>query len=157
VLSPDQQERRAAMAVAQFLFKQLIVPKVYLHAAWPRRTAEVDVLAIDRAGTGDVHVVEVKFSIRDATVAIEQLVRVPGHFKYLAVVGSGNFRISEGVLYSPDGVGRVGVIRLDDAQQNLTALLTVRPERFRMDPSYVAAADKFVRGHKADLEIRSAP
>ena len=156
VLSPEQSERRAAMAVAELLFRQLIVPKVYLDAAWPRRSREVDVLAIDRAGTGDIHVAEVKFGIRDASLAIDQLMRVPAHFKYLGIIGSGNYRVSEALLYSPDGVGRVGVVQISEGNdRNLHAIEMVSPERFRLDPAYVLDADRFVKSHRPDLEVRS--
>lgn len=156
VLSLEQSEGRAAMVVAELLFRQLIVPKVYLHAAWPRRTREVDVLAIDRAGTGDIHVAEVRFGMHNASVAIEQLMHTPAHFKYLAIVGSGNYRVSEALLYSPDGFGRVGVIQISEGKDhNLHAVEMVAPERFRLGPAYIRGADRFVSSHRPDLEIRS--
>src|ERR1700687_1182099 len=63
-LSPEQQEARAKNAVADFLFRQLIVPKVFFDAPWPNRSSRVDVLAVDRSGTGEIHVVEVKVGTR---------------------------------------------------------------------------------------------
>src|ERR1700723_1836751 len=60
VLSSEQEQGRAKNAVADLLSRQLIVPKVFFDAHWPSRKSRVDVLAVDRSGSGEVHVVEVK-------------------------------------------------------------------------------------------------
>jgi hypothetical protein len=52
-------EGRGKNAVAQLFSKKLIVPKIYFDARWPNRMTHVDVLAVDRSGAGDVHVVEI--------------------------------------------------------------------------------------------------
>src|SRR5277367_627943 len=50
-----QELGRAKNALQDFLIRKLVVPKVYLDAEWSG--TQVDVLAIDRAGVGDVHAV----------------------------------------------------------------------------------------------------
>lgn len=47
---------RAKNAVQEFLRSKLLVPKIYLDADW--NGVPMDVLAIDRAGVGDVHAVK---------------------------------------------------------------------------------------------------
>ena len=51
-------EHRGREAVADCLIRDLMVPNIYFDANWPNAQLQADVLAIDRAGTGDVHVVQ---------------------------------------------------------------------------------------------------
>ncbi len=44
-------------AVARLFIRTLTVPQIFFEAAWPDSDTHVDVLAIDRAGSGDLHVV----------------------------------------------------------------------------------------------------
>src|SRR6266702_1807599 len=53
-------EHRGREAVAECLIRDLMVPHIYFDVEWPDSQLHVDVLAIDRAGSGDVHVVEIK-------------------------------------------------------------------------------------------------
>lgn len=158
VLTSGQQEARAKTAVANFLFRHLIVPKVFFDASWPDRTHRVDVMAVDRSGSGEIHAVEVKVgtsALRDIESAIVKLRRVPAHFKYLAVFEAKNYQVNDRALYAPDGMGRVGVIQVrEDSAGNLSAEFQVRPERFRLDSSIFKAVDRFTAKHPADLEIR---
>ena len=159
VLSPEQQESRAKSAVAEFLSRQLIVPKVFFNAHWPDRRSEVDVMAVDRSGTGEVHVVEVKVGTSALAPAnlgnvIAILMRVPAHFKYLALFGSQNYRPAQHVLYAPDGMGRVGVILVkENTSGDLFCEFYVRPERFRFDATY-KSVDRFTATRPADIEVR---
>jgi hypothetical protein len=157
VLSSEQQEARAKNVVADFLFRQLIVPKVFFDAAWPNRSRRVDVLAIDRSGTGEIHVVEIKVGtgLKDLNMAITQLEEIPAHFKYVALFENRNFRPDSRALYADDGMGRIGVIQVrEDAAGNLSAEYSVRPERFRLDSSIFKAVDRFTASRQPNLEIR---
>jgi hypothetical protein len=155
VLSEEQQRSRVKNAVAGFLFGALIVPKIFFDARWPPRKGRVDVLAVDRAGAGEIHIVEVKVGAGDLPNAVRSIAGIPAHFKYLALFGNGSYYPSNESLYAPDGMGRVGVIRVrETASGDLQAEFHVRPERFRLDSSYFRQIDKFTAARPADMEIR---
>ena len=157
ILSAQQQESRTKNAVADFLFRQLIVPKVFVDARWPNEHSRIDVLAVDRSGAGEVHVVEVKVGTKALATAggiVADLMQVPAHFKYLAIFENNNYVPDESSLYALDGMGRIGVIQVkEDDGGDLAAELSVRPERFRFDASF-KLVDKFTASHPAYIEIR---
>jgi hypothetical protein len=155
VLNHEQQHARVKNAVARFLFGALIVPKIFFDARWPSRKSEVDVLAVDRAGAGEIHIVEVKVGSSDLRDAVRSITAIPAHFKYLALFGNGSYHPSDRSLYAPDGMGRVGVIQVrENRADDLSAEFIVRPERFRLDASYFRQIDKFTAARPADMEIR---
>src|ERR1035437_4030825 len=61
-LTVRQRKGRAVNAVAELLEKKLLVPNIYLEPRSPYITA--DVLAVDRAGSGDLHAVEIRIDIQ---------------------------------------------------------------------------------------------
>ncbi|MGA2391231.1 MAG: hypothetical protein ABSF97_19890 [Candidatus Sulfotelmatobacter sp.] len=155
VLSEAQQHSRVKNAVAHFLFGALIVPKIFFDAEWPSRKSGVDILAVDRAGAGEIHIVEVKLGSSDLPNCVRSIARIPAHFKYLALFGNGSYHPSDRSLYAPDGMGRVGVIQVrENRADELRAEFVVRPERFRLDSSYFKQIDKFTSARPADMEIR---
>src|SRR5271169_5976479 len=92
----EQLELRARNAVAELLIRNLVVPKIFFEAPWTRQ-AVPDVLAIDRGGTGDVHVVEIKAGVIAAKSVLPQLLHVPANFRWIAVLtklGERSYRIS---------------------------------------------------------------
>ena len=157
VLSPLQQEARAKTAVAELLFRELIVPKVFVDAPWPGTRTVVDVMAIERSGTGDVHIAEVNVGAMPLAAVDklkDALLRIPAHFKYLAVFDNRSYLPDARWLYAPDGMGRIGVIQVkEDSADNLTAEFCVRPERFKFDASF-KLVDRFTATHPAYIEIR---
>ena len=156
MLSEEQQRSRVKNAVARFLFGALIVPKIFFDASWPpRKGRRVDVLAVDRAGAGEIHIAEVKVGSSDLAEPIRRLAEIPAHFKYLALFNNGSYSPSDRSLYAPDGMGRVGVIQVrENRADELRAEFVVRPERFRLDSSYFKHIDKFTAARPADMEIR---
>ena len=156
-LSPQQQESRAKTAVAELLFHDLIVPKVFVDAPWPVTRSAVDVMAVERSGAGDVHAVEVKVgSLGPGIVgkAVADLMRVPAHFKYLAIFDNKNYLPDERSLYANDGMGRIGVIQVkENSSGDLSAEVRIRPERFKFDASF-KQVDRFTARHPAYIEIR---
>lgn len=157
VLSPEQQQGRAKNAIADLLSEQLVVPKVFFDAHWPSRRSRVDVLAVDRSGSGEVHAAEVRRG-RDLkpTEVIERLMQVPAHFKYLALFDNPkNSRPHSDMLYSQDGIGRIGIIEVtEDPTGNLDARISVQPERFKLDSSVYKMVDRFTASYPANLEVR---
>ncbi len=87
---------RAKNAVQDYLIHKLLFPKVYLDAEFNGK--KVDVLAIDREGTGDVHAVYIVYQGTDVDNALETVVansiappppaRILPHFLYAAVVNN---------------------------------------------------------------------
>jgi hypothetical protein len=130
-------EQRAREAVAQCLIRQLIVPKVYFDVAWPDPTRHVDLLAIDRAGTGDVHAVEIKYHAQVGLDTVVALLEVPAQFRWIAYFRESATPETESALtskeplYPSKGMGRVGVIELvRQPNDDLVANVRVRAERF---------------------------
>ena len=155
VLTESQREARGKNAVAALLARRLIVPKIFFDAHWPGRTSQVGVLAVDRAGAGDIHVVEVTVGVRAAAEAVTQLIHLPAHYKYVAIVDPGSYSLQERTLYSEDGLGRIGVILFDEkAHDELQARIEIAPERFRVGPSVIKQIDRFTAKEHADIEIR---
>jgi hypothetical protein len=155
-LNDAQMTARGKNAVAEFLARKLIVPKVFFDAAWPSRKSLVDVLAVDRAGAGDVHVAHVTIGNRLLADAVDLLKSQPGHYKYLALIGvRGNYRPTEGSLYAPDGQGRVGVLLVEELNENRLVAREIMPaERFRVLPEFIKQLDKFTARQPADIEVR---
>jgi hypothetical protein len=167
---------RAKNSVQSFLIRKLLVPKVYLDENLGGESA--DVLAVDRAGIGDVHAVRLvpwEPSQRDdhgwsvylqkrVTKEIEAFIDFPGHFKYLAIVcsqpGKQPWLPSEGMknqALAADGVGRIGFLYLNASEEEPEVKILLKAERFRSSKELVAMADRFVADHNANWEVRDEP
>ena len=168
---------RAKNALQDYLIRKLLVPKVYLDADW--NGEKVDVLAIDRAGVGDVHAVQMvppqgRFIEDGAMVLIARMVfdsvkglkSLPSHFRYVAVISGDpdnrRFNPSDPIMqesFAEDGVGRVGILYVDlsedDPKFQIRAVL--KPERFRSSKEIIELADRYVSEHTANWEIRDDP
>lgn len=163
-LSPGILEGRGKNAVARLFSEKLIVPKIFFDARWPGRTTHVDVLAVDRSGAGDVHVVEIKMSKHPLATTIRNLIRIPAQYKYLAFFSLSDEQETlfaadsepDRRLYAPDGLGRIGAICLyqGDPGEALTAEIEVEPERFQVPPSLYEEIDRYVDKHTPDIAIR---
>ena len=153
-LNRQQQEGRARNAVADLLQRRLIVPKIYFEAIWPQTGNRADVLAIDRAGAGEMHWVEVKTSLDVALQSLPILKSLPAHFKYLAVPEE--LQLAPGPdWYALDGMGRVGLITFRElGSEEMVAEFKLRPERFRQKPEIFDQIDAFTAKHRPDWEIR---
>jgi hypothetical protein len=169
---------RAKNAVQEYLIRKLLVPKIYLDAQWGG--GRVDVLAVDRAGVGDVHAVEIKSYLSQpfhgyAEIPDEQTIKtldgIRAHYKYIALAtyspdfrsDSWNFRRSDpsvdvGIrLLASDRVGRIGLLIVDLTDSNVLVDEKLRPERFRSSKEVIDLADRFVAGHTANWEVRDEP
>ena len=180
----QQQKGRALNAVAELLRKKLSVPNIYLNP--PSSIIAVDVLAVDGAGSGDLHGVLIKLEkdfkrepgspkefdrqtkewrahFRKKVKDIhDELLAMPAHFRYLALPqGSWDDVAGElgPVLYSPDGIGRIGIINLVDRGEEppLAELSSITPERFRLDATSLSRIEKRLISNskvRPDIEVR---
>ena len=176
-----QQKGRAVNAVAEVLRKKLLVPSIYLEPHSPYIAA--DVLAVDRAGSGDLHAVEIKLRvgddfrrpedldqmigawmqyIREATKKTRgHLMSLPAHYRYLALPHDSLSLLVGEIgphLYSPDGIGRIGIIAITDrGEEPPTAEISIAPERFRVDAVKLSKIEKNLIDNKKvrpDIEVR---
>jgi hypothetical protein len=172
---------RAKNAIQDYLIRKLVVPKIYLDANW--NGTQVDVLAIDRAGVGDVHAVRIAHqgevdSIEEVTMRnvlgaiaasgqvydseIESM-SLQSHYRYVAVVSENpdarKFKPTEVTIkqtLADDGVGRVGILYVDLCEDDpkLQVRVILKAERFRSSKEIVELADRYVAEHTANWEIR---
>jgi hypothetical protein len=65
-------------------------------------------------------------------------------------------QIAESRLYASDGIGRVGIITIDERleDKSLHARLLIAPERFRLEKKYWKEVDSFLASSAPDVEIR---
>jgi hypothetical protein len=161
-------EERCWEPVAHCLMRALMLPKVYFGRVWPppkdTRTARVDVVAVDRDGTGDVHVVEVKRSLRVAlSDGVKAIRDVPAQYRWVAYQGEGLLppddeaelaMLSEEPLLPETGMGRIGVIEVVRMSGgDLGANIRLKAERFQ--PGDIdALVQEFQRREKPDIEFK---
>jgi hypothetical protein len=156
---------RGKNAIAQLFSNKLIVPKIFFDARWPNRTVHVDVLAVDRSGAGDVHVVEIAMDKHDLATKIRKLIRVPAQFKYLAYFSLSDEQETlftsdsepDRRLYATDGLGRISTICLyqGDPGDALMAEIMIEPERFRVPGDLNQEIDRYLDRHTPDIAIRA--
>jgi hypothetical protein len=162
---------RAKNAVQDYLIHKLLYPKIYLDAEFNGK--KVDVLAIDREGTGDVHAVYVVYQGTDVENALETMVanivtpptpaKILPHFMYSAVVNNGpgasKYVPSEQIVqksFAEDGVGRVGILYVDLCEDDpkFEVRVILKAERFRSSKEIVELADRFVAENPPNWEVR---
>jgi hypothetical protein len=176
-LTIRQQKGRAVNAVAELLRKKLSVPNIYLEPRFP--ALAVDVFAVDRAGSGDLHAVEIRIEIEFVRTPAPpaprgwilhlrkermkeihaRIMSLPAHYRYLAIPqGIRDVLVKElgDLLYSPDGIGRIGIITVTDrGKEPPVAELSIAPERFRVDPAKLRSIEtKLLAKVRPDIEVR---
>jgi hypothetical protein len=155
-LSDAQLAASSKDAVASWLARKLIVPKVFFNPPWPSRHSQVDVLAVDRAGAGDIWIAEVRVGIAAGQDAIAQLIQLPAHYKYVAIAKPGPYQPEPRTLYSRSGMGRVGILLVEENPENRVVVVESIPaERFRVEPAAIKQIDRFTATHHADIELRA--
>jgi hypothetical protein len=173
-INEEQQLGRTKNAILAFLERRISIPKIYIDAIWDGH--QVDVLAIDRDGVGDVHAVLI-FSRNYFSDGLLNIVHegqsiaslmgrfeaIPAQYKYIAVadLDPGRYRAPFGVAdtllersFSPDGLGRVGFLTIaaqTEGEPKVT--MEIKPERFRA--KIAKLADEYVQQHEPDWEIRA--
>ena len=154
----DRLELRALDPVARCLIRRLIVPRIYFEAEWPADgPVHVDVLAIDRDGVGDAHLVEVRRNASDALARAAFLLGASAPFRWVAFLAatedaeSARALASQEPLMDPARPGRVGVIELVEKGEELGASVRIAAERFLVTVHEVATA--FSASHKAHIQF----
>lgn len=153
----QRMEVRAKEAAARALITYLSVPNIYFDAHWPTEQSQVDLLAIDRAGTGDVHLVEVKGAKFQLAEVVEQLMHLPAQFRWIAFLQlshSSKFNsTAPKELYPTEGMGRVGLIEIiRKTNDELGSRIRFNAERFPGNLS--AKVDRFAQSATPDIEFR---
>jgi len=178
-LTLRQQKGRAVNAITEILQNKLLVPNIYLQPRSPLLAA--DVLAVDRAGAGDLHAVDIELAvgegfsrpadlnkmnrawmqhIRKAMKDIrDRVMSLPAHYRYLALPhDSLSLLVGEIAthLYSSDGIGRIGIIAITDrGDEPPTAEISIAPERFRVDAAKLRNIEKkLLEKLRPDIEVR---
>lgn len=155
----DRLELRAWDPVARCLIRRLMVPRIYYEADWPGlEDHRIDVLAIDRDGTGDAHLVEIKRNARDALAFAPRLLEARAPYRWIAFLQgtedseSSAALASHAPLYREDMAGRIGVIEIVEmAGDELGANVRIAAERFRT-PTYELSM-AFSESHKPDIKF----
>jgi hypothetical protein len=168
----QQELGRAKNALQDYLIHKLLIPKIYLDATW--NGVHVDVLAIDRAGVGDVHAVRIvppqgRFTEDGAMVKIGRLAfdsvkefrSLHSHYRYIAVVNDDpdtrRFDPAEPIVqesFAEDGVGRIGILYVDLTDDDTPVRVILKAERFRSSKEIVDLADQYVAANTANWEVR---
>ena len=156
---------RALNAVAAYLRGSLRVPLIYLEPRIRIGTSSVDVLAVDAAGSGDIHIVETKVpnnfvtSLTNLRAYMQALRNVPSHYKWIVLPDTPAVQklASHPSLFSPNGLGRVGVLLVREGHNpsDIPDIFPViRAERFRVASDDLTRVEKFIDSHKPDIEVR---
>ena len=172
---------RAMNALQEYLIRKLLLPKVYLDVLW--NGAPVQVLAIDLAGSGDVHAVWMMYlapgldaGVSSAALglflprtveemnlwpAVEEIKARPTHFRYVAIVSDDPaMRVlipsqeTVSKALAEDGVGRVGILVVDMTDVEPSVRVILKAERFRSSKEIVELADRYMAEHTANWELR---
>ena len=170
-LNVRQSHGRVANAIAGLLRRKLTVPHIFLNPRIPE-PANVDVMAVDQGGSGDVHAVEIKvLTLIPTPAAIRKLLvplrALPAHYKYIAVQVNQKTQhkvaevLQASELFDPSGIGRYGIISFDECllQKNIEAdpsllSILVRPERFLLRGDKLEALEHFLLKSKPDMQVR---
>ena len=163
---------RAKNALQEYFINKLLIPKVYLDADW--NGVRVQVLAIDRAGVGDVHAVRMippqgrlvedggaVLLGRELSSAVSEFRSLPCQFRYVAAVIDDDVTLRSqpaeqtvSQTFAEDGVGRIGVLYVDLTGDEPSVRSIIRAERFRSNTEITELADKYVASHTANWEVR---
>jgi hypothetical protein len=152
------------------LRQRLHIPNIYLNPRIPGVPA-VDVLAVDRGGSGDLHAVDIKLVVELRSPAqrrtiVQTLKAYPFHFKYLAIpefaiTESGSDFTTYSDLFDLEGIGRIGILSFgssifDPSSFDSTDAVKeiIRPERFLVRGEKLTIIEKWLAKAKPDIEVR---
>jgi hypothetical protein len=152
-------EYQSRYLVAKYLINRLMLPNIYLGVGWPKDSDPVvDVLAIDRCGSGDAHLVLIRRSISEALKCVNELFERPGPYRWFAYKKEDEDKdlipewIDKEVIYPPNSAGRIGIIEFTEIgfyKAEINVRLT--PERF--PGHFYNISKEFSSSHKADIQF----
>ena len=158
-------EHRAKDPIARAMVDYLDVPMVFFDAPWPTQGKRIDIVAIDRAGAGDVHVIEIVKNLAQGIKDLPKLLKIPAQFRWFAYpfdpadtkADQAEYdRLETVPLFAPKGMGRVGVILVRPEEHAhgdcLLGEIVVRAERFR--GSYHEQVQRFLEKNRPDIEFK---
>jgi len=183
-----QQRGRAVNAVADLLEKRLAVPKIYLEPSSQYIDADVFAVDRAGAGDLRAAIIKLERDFkkqsdekpsdlkglsqlnkewwlhfaRKIREIHRHLMSLPARYRYLAVPRP-TFDAELGelapVLYSPDGIGRIGIITIIDCGEDppVAELSSITPERFRVGAAKLSRIEKNLINNKKmrpDIEVR---
>jgi hypothetical protein len=169
-LTSKRAHGRIVNVIASLLRKQLQIPNIYLSPRIPG-VDDVDILAVDRGGSGDLHAVDIKIAAKLSSPAqrraiFQGLKASPFHFKYLAVPvfsieNSGLDFATFSDLFDESGIGRIGVLFFDSSifdasstSSDSSVKILTTPERFLVRGEKLVAVEKWLAKAKPDMEVR---
>ena len=148
-------EARMKEPVAQAMIRHLMVPWVYFDRDWSHLGSRYELVVVDRAGTGDIHLVALKSSFRSALspATVDHLLSSPGHFYWLAFP-----RPSEETDYAElplilDGGGRIGLIEVVETHGRTFGANIIFPAE-RVHTRIGQEIDEFTRREEPDIRFR---
>lgn len=164
-LSNRTKRGRAINSIAEFLRSSLSVPNIYIE---PRIQGHLDLLAVDRGGGGDLHGVEIiglelrlpapSSSPELIAILSSQVDRMklnPTHYRYLAMPKILLRLLPKLQLFSPDGIGRTGILLVSQQNDDLPFVeIAIKPERYRVSASAMKQIDRFLSRNRPDIEVR---
>jgi len=136
-----------------------MVPRIYFGADWPGfADGPVDLLAIDRDGVGDAHLIEIRRNAADALACTPRLLTARAPYRWIAFLhGTDDDKtaaalVSHAPLYREGEAGRIGVIEIVEmAGDELGATVRLAAERFAT-PAYEMAS-AFSSTHDAQIQF----
>ncbi len=158
-LSIRRRHGRAVNAVADYLRSQLRVPNIYIDPSGAL-LSKVDVLAVDAAGSGDIHAVNVELLTGPKTMSLKVIVAktlpaLLAHYRYFAIPKNATNILVGLDLFSDDGIGRVGILLISESEDQLPIVeLAIKPERFRLAANGLTQVERFLNRAKPDMYVR---
>jgi hypothetical protein len=177
-MEPNERVRELGKAqnlALDYFVQKLLVPKIYLDAEW--EGVSIPLLAIDRAGVGDVHAVlfleqlNLSFSVDEQGDVgeleyhigrfITQLNGLPCQFKYVAIYGNradGSYEPSpkiEEMALAKNGVGQVGLLLMHAGKKDSGVKVALPAQRFPSSKEILELTDRYVEQHTAAWEVRA--
>ena len=170
-LSVRQTHGRVINEIAAFLRRRLEVPNLFIKPRIPGASG-LDLLAVDGAGSGDAHGVEIRpRTVLPTRSGIRELIAplktLPVHYRYLAIQANESSRSrlvalrEYDELFDRSGIGRIGILSFDERLLQREAVfdpallsLVVTPERFLVRGDKLAALEKYLKRAQPDMHIR---
>lgn len=153
-------EHHARDAVVRLLSRDLVLPTIYFDTRWPNdeNGIPIDIVAFDRAGGGEVHLIEVVHRIADARQVAARLMHAPGHFKWIAFDSTNvepddlALLMDEDWLYSTDAMGKIGLIEVFPMQAGRESGARVYSRALTFKTALKRLANQFKRSNEAAID-----